>query len=165
MSRLLFCFMLMLGLLACQPTSKPATETETETSEESSIEDGTTCYIFAEGKDSTFLTLTIDGNDVTGYMAWLPWEKDGARGELKGTLDGNKVTADWNYMIEGSEQAEEKVFIIEADAVGEMTGELTEEITEVPGKDPLVKLVLKDPAKAKIGTYLNKSECTDGHMN
>lgn len=153
MSRLFFCFMLLLGLLACQPTSKPATETETDTTEESNIEDGTTCYLFAEGKDSTFLTLTIDGNDVTGHMEWVPWEKDGARGELSGTLDGNKVTADWNYMIEGSEQAEEKVFIIEADAVGEMTGELTE--------GPGGKLVLKDPAKAKIGTYLSKVDCKE----
>lgn len=153
MSRLFFCFMLLLGLLACQPTSKPATETETDTTEESNIEDGTTCYLFAEGKDSTFLTLTVDGNDVTGHMEWVPWEKDGARGELSGTLDGNKVTADWNYMIEGSEQAEEKVFIIEADAVGEMTGELTE--------GPGGKLVLKDPAKAKIGTYLSKVACKE----
>ena len=50
-----------------------------------------------------------------------------------------------------AEQAEEKIFVIEADAVGEMTGELTESTGG--------KLVLKDPANAKIGTYLGKVNC------
>jgi hypothetical protein len=86
-------------------------------------------------------------------MAWEPWEKDGARGELVGTLDGNTITADWNYIIEGNEQAEEKVFVLEDDMVGEMTGELTE------GEGG--KLVLKDPEQAKIGTYLKKTACRE----
>lgn len=150
MFRLVFCMLLTIGMLACQSNSKPTT---TETENETSVENGTTCYLFAEGQDSTFLTLTIDGNDVSGYMAWAPWEKDGARGELTGTLDGNKVTADWNYVIEGSEQAEEKIFIIEEDAVGEMTGELTE------GEGGILKL--KDPTNAKIGTYLKKVDCKE----
>ena len=149
--RLCACLILAIVFMACQPKAKPSTEEETSTESEFTVEDGTTCYLFTEGQDSTFLTLTVEGTKVTGYMAWVPWEKDSARGDLSGTLDGNKVTADWDYMIEGSEQAEEKIFIIEADAVGEMTGELTE--------GPGGKLVLKDPANAKIGTYLGKVNC------
>ncbi len=150
MLRFLTFFALALTVLACQPKAKPA-EDETSEETETTIADGTTCYLYSEGPDSTFLTLTIDGTDVTGFMAWQPWEKDGARGELVGTLDGNTITADWNYIIEGSEQSEEKVFVLEEDMVGEMTGELT----EAEGG----KLVLKDPEHAKIGTYLKKAAC------
>ena len=149
--RLCACLILAIAFVACQPKAKPSTEEETSTEGEFTVEDGTTCYLFTEGQDSTYLTLTVEGTKVTGYMAWEPWEKDGARGDLSGTLDGNKVTADWDYVIEGSEQAEEKIFVIEADAVGEMNGELTE--------GPGGKLVLKDPANAKIGTYFGKVEC------
>lgn len=151
MPRLFIALLLLGAIFACQPKSKSSQEVENSTSTEFQVEDGTTCYLFSEGQDSTFLTLTIAGNTVTGRMEWVPWEKDGARGDLTGKLEGNKVTADWNYTIEGSEQAEEKVFIIEKDAVGEMTGELT----EVAGG----KLVLKDPADAKIGSYLTKVPC------
>lgn len=152
MLRLLTFFALALTVLACHTQPKTA-EDETTEETETTIADGTTCYLFSEGKDSTFLTLTINGTDVTGYMAWEPWEKDGGRGELVGTLDGNTITADWNYIIEGSEQSEEKIFVLEDDMVGEMTGELTE------GEGG--KLVLKDPENAKIGTYLKKAACKE----
>lgn len=151
MLRFCACLTLAIAFVACQPKAKPSTEEETSAEGEFTVEDGTTCYLYTEGQDSTYLTLTIEGTKVTGYMAWEPWEKDGARGNLSGTLEGNKVTADWDYTIEGSEQAEQKIFVIEADAVGEMTGELTESTGG--------KLVLKDPANAKIGTYLSKVNC------
>jgi hypothetical protein len=152
MLRFLTFFALALPVFACHTQPKTA-EDETTEETETTIADGTTCYLFSEGQDSTFLTLTINGTEVTGFMAWEPWEKDGARGELVGTLDGNTITADWNYIIEGSEQAEEKVFVLEDDMVGEMTGELTE------GEGG--KLVLKDPEQAKIGTYLKKTACRE----
>lgn len=149
MFKFLSFFALALAVLACQPKAKPAAEEEP--SVETAAFEGTNCYIFAEGKDTTFLTLTIQGTQVTGYFAWEPWEKDGARGDLSGTLEGNKIVADWDYVIEGSEQSEEKVFVLEEDMVGEMTGELTE--------GEAGQLVLKDPANAKVGNYLSRVEC------
>ena len=152
MIKFLSFFALAMVILACQPKAKPAQEEET--SNETNTFEGTNCYIFTEGAeliDTTFLTLTIEGKKVTGYMAWEPWQKDGARGELRGILEGNKIVADWNYVIEGSEQSEEKIFVLEDDMVGEMTGELTE------GEGG--KLVLKDPDNAKVGNYLSRVAC------
>lgn len=108
------------------------------------------CFEEKVGKDLTTVKLTIDGDDVTGSMEWLPWEKDQARGTLKGKKNGNEIIADYDYMIEGSNQSEEKIFIIDGDKLLVKSGEL---------EDKNGKLVLKDPAKATIGQTLSKVVC------
>jgi len=94
--------------------------------------------------------LVIKGDEVTGKMDWLPWEKDGARGTLKGKKSGNEIKVDYDYMIEGSNQSEEKVFVLEGDKLLEKTGEL---------EDKNGKLVMKDPTKATVTQTLNKVVC------
>lgn len=111
----------------------------------------TLCFEHKEGKDNTTVKLVINGDAVTGEMNWTPWEKDGAVGSLKGKKVGDEIFVDYDYVIEGSNQSEEKIFKIEGDKLLEKSGEL------VDGKDG--KLVMKDPAKAKYMAGLVKIKC------
>jgi len=110
----------------------------------------TLCFEERVGKDLTNVRLIINGDSVTGNMEWLPWEKDRARGTLKGKKNGNEIIADYDYIIEGSNQLEEKVFILDGDKLLIKSGELEEKNG---------KLLMKDPAKATIGQTLTKKVC------
>ncbi|RYU92666.1 hypothetical protein [Emticicia agri] len=110
----------------------------------------TLCFEEKVGKDLTTVSLTIEGNKVTGKMEWLPWEKDQARGTLMGEKKGNEIIADYEYMIEGSNQLEEKIFVLEGDKLLVKSGEL---------EDKNGKLILKDRNKATIGQTLVKVAC------
>lgn len=110
----------------------------------------TLCFEEKVGKDLTTVKLTIEGDSVIGSMEWLPWEKDQARGTLKGKKNGNEIIANYDYMIEGSNQSEEKIFVLEGDKLLVKSGEL---------EDKNGKLVMKDPAKATVGQTLTKVAC------
>lgn len=113
--------------------------------------DETLCFELKEGKDITTVKLIMKGDEITGEMNWTPWEKDGAVGTLKGKKVGDEIVADYEYVIEGSNQSEEKIFKIEGDKLLIKEGELTE------GKDG--KLIMKDPAKAVFKETLVKVSC------
>jgi len=150
----LYCsFIFALG--ACKSKSTETT-TETTTANADTVATATAptvetlCFEEKVGKDLTTVTLTIEGNKVTGKMEWLPWEKDQARGTLLGEKKGNEIVADYEYMIEGSNQLEEKVFVLEGDKLLVKSGEL---------EDKNGKLVMKNPSKATIGQTLVKVTC------
>lgn len=110
----------------------------------------TLCFEEKIGKDITNVRLIIDGDAVTGNMEWLPWEKDQARGTLKGKKNGHEIIADYNYMIEGVNQLEEKVFILDNDKLLIKSGALEEKNG---------RLMMKDPTKATIGQTLTQKAC------
>jgi len=63
------------------------------------------CFFRTDGlqsQDTTDVTLLISGNKVTGFMNWLPKEKDSRKGKLTGKLTGNQIKAVWTYGQEGS---------------------------------------------------------------
>jgi hypothetical protein len=98
------------------------------------------CYLLAEGKDSTTLTLNIgpDGT-VTGDYDWSPWQKDGAHGTISGKKEGDLVKVIYDYVIEGSNQQEEMVFKLTGDQLAVGKGEL------IDGEGGLLKI--KDASK------------------
>jgi hypothetical protein len=110
----------------------------------------TTCYAYYLKKDVSAVQITTDGDKVSGYMDWSPFEKDGGHGFLIGTKSGNMITADWTVMIEGSKNIEQVVFKIDGDKLLRAEGELVEKGD---------KLVLKDVAKAKYTDVYNKVDC------
>lgn len=83
------------------------------------------CFLKAENKDTTQINLHIKDNTVTGIMNWIPYEKDGARGTLKGTKNANgELELLYDYIIEGSKQTETKIMKIEGDQLLVKIGEL-----------------------------------------
>lgn len=64
----------------------------------------TDCYINTAGtsdQDTNRVTLTIKGNNVNGDMQYSPAEKDGRRGTIYGTIEGDIIKARWIYVQEG----------------------------------------------------------------
>ena len=110
----------------------------------------TTCYENRFGKDVTAIELTVVGDQVDGFYAWEPHEKDGARGMFKGKKTGDEITADFIYMIEGSIQSEEIIFKIAGDKLLKGEGELQEK-----GE----KLVIKDKTKLSWKETFNIVDC------
>ena len=152
-------FILFLTLAACQ--SKKA---ETEMSDTTSvmaadtvatatkpITEETLCYEFRFKKDITSVKLVMKGDSVTGEMSELIWEKDSATGTLKGKKVGNDLIVDYDYVIEGSNQVEERILRMDGDKLLVMSGELME--------DKSGKLKMKDPAKATVSETLVKVKC------
>ncbi|MBA4853016.1 hypothetical protein [Emticicia sp. BO119] len=156
MKKIVFCCSFIFTLSACQTKSSETKTTDSTAVNADTVATATVpsaetlCFEEKVGKDITTVNLTIEGNKVTGSMEWLPWEKDQARGTLSGEKKGNEIVADYDYMIEGSNQLEEKIFIIEGDKLLIKSGEL---------EDKNGKLFIKDRAKATIGQTLVRVSC------
>jgi hypothetical protein len=121
--------------------------------EEPAAAGGTFCFFKAMNRDTTAITLTIAGTEVSGQMMWRPWEKDGAVGTLKGTRNANgEMDLLYSYVIEGSNQTETKVMKIENGKLLIKEGEL-----EDPKFDG--NLRYKDVTKATFSEVLDKVNC------
>ncbi len=111
------------------------------------------CFLSALNRDTTTVTLVFDGDKVTGEMNWLPWEKDGATGTLKGTKNADgELELMYNYVIEGSEQSETKVMKIE-------NGDLMIKVGELVDPKNNGNLKFKDVKKAKYKETLKRVSC------
>ncbi len=147
-----FLLFTVVGIYAC--TSKP---TITEAAQTSTIAKSTVassetiCYLKTEGPDSIKVQLILNGDKVTGIMHWMPAEKDGAYGTLAGRRVGDSIFVDYNFVIEGDNEIESKIFILKPDKLIELSGELEQK----NGKSVMIH-----PEKAKQGDVLLKADCS-----
>lgn len=147
-----------MALAACQSKKTETTTTDSTTASADTVATATTpvaeetvCYEFRFKKDVTSVKLVMKGDSVTGEMSELIWEKDGATGTLKGKKVGNDLIVNYDYVIEGSNQVEERILRIDGDKLLVMSGELIE--------DKSGKLKMKDPSKATVSETLVKVKC------
>ena len=115
---------------------------------------GVYCFMKAENKDTTIVRLNfLSDEDIRGEMIWHPFQKDGAKGELKGKLNLNReMELKYDYVIEGSHQTETKIMKIVGDTLSIKRGELID-----PKNDG--NLVFKDSSKAIYNSFLTKTKC------
>ncbi len=148
----------ILLLSACTKQSQKSTEAMDTTAQAKPAEtvaatDGTFCFLKAENRDTTRVSLTVNGANVSGEMVWRPYEKDGAVGTLTGAKNSNgEFELLYDYMIEGSKQTETKVMTIEKGQLLIKTGEL-----EDPKNDG--NLRYKDVSKAIYSEALPAVDC------
>jgi hypothetical protein len=146
---------LFLAFLSCQNQGKKDNGSETQTGviDSTGVDKGPFCFVYAENKDTTYVSLMIDGTNVTGEMTWQPYEKDGARGTLSGNKTENgELALNYAYTIEGSNQTETKVMKIDGDRLLIKVGELSD-----PNNDG--NLVYKDVTQATYTEVLQKVDC------
>lgn len=110
------------------------------------------CFLSVTGRDTFDVSLTMlpDGQ-VSGTLNYRFWEKDGAYGTIKGSMDGEDIVAEYDYTIEGSNQLEEVRFRLDGDKLLRQQGELI----ELEGG----KLVLKDPQHAPYNEVFTEVSC------
>lgn len=148
----------ILLLSACTNSSQTSTDSTDTTAQAKPTEtgaatDGTFCFLKAENRDTTRVSLTVNGATVSGEMVWRPYEKDGAVGTLTGAKNANgEFELLYDYMIEGSQQTETKVMKIENGQLLIKTGEL-----EDPKNDG--NLRYKDVSKATYAETLPAVDC------
>ena len=117
------------------------------------LDKGTFCFKKSLNQDVTNVKIIISGDDVSGFMNWIPYQKDSARGTLKGTQNqSGELDLMYDYMIEGNQQSETKIMKIENDQLWVKKGELTD-----PKNDG--HLVYKDASQAKYDESLEKANC------
>ena len=118
------------------------------------VTDGSYCFLHAENKDTTRVSINIKGDAVEGAKAWQPHEKDGAIGTLKGTRKGNVLETEYSYEIEGSKQKQPLRFMLNGDKLTEAKAELMD--TPKSGV-----LAYKDTTKITFegGEVLMKADC------
>lgn len=97
---------------------------------------GEQCYRQVTGRDTTTLRLTVNGADVTGELAVLPYEKDQATGPIRGTLTNGAIKADWQRSGEGTTQPYEVDFTMKGDTVMWREGERVEKAGKWVLKSP-----------------------------
>ncbi len=152
----IFGFSLFLALAACKQNTAPQANKQglpAAVEAEASMQDGTFCFNKVWNKDITDVQLTIAGDAVTGLMNWIPYEKDGARGTLKGTKNAaGEFDLMYDYMIEGSQQTETKIMKIEGGKLLLKVGELLD-----PKYDG--HLIYKDVSRAEFSEILETVEC------
>ncbi len=151
MKNILFNLLLATAIFtACQ--NSPKTETPAATAPMSGAKPATatTCWEKRFGPDLEAIEMTVVGDEVSGFMAWEPDQKDGARGMFKGKKSGDLVTAIFEYMIEGSIQSEEVVFKIVGDKLMKGNGEM---------EDKAGIMTLKDKSKLTWEDVFSACDC------
>ncbi len=117
------------------------------------MQDGTYCFGKLFNQDVTDVQLVISGNIVTGKMDWVPYEKDSARGTLRGYKnEAGELDLLFNYMIEGNQQTETKIMKIDNDKLLIKHGELLDAKNDG-------NLVYKDISQAEFTETLEKVDC------
>lgn len=84
------------------------------------------CFLNVVSKDSTMLSITREGDNVSGTFKWLPAEKDKKISKFKGTINGNTVTAIGEASGEGMTNKEELIFTIDGGQAKVKFGEMME---------------------------------------
>jgi|CXWL01.1.fsa_nt_gi hypothetical protein len=157
MKNLLFVATCLMALASCQNSGSTGTadSTAVDSTATAPVAEPAaaqpTCYLFADGKDSTTVSLNItaDGT-VTGSYDWTPWEKDGAHGTLTGKKEGDLLKLMYDYTIEGSNQQQEMLMKLTGDQLAEGETELVE------GEGGVLKI--KDPTKVTWKPFV-KVDC------
>ena len=87
----------LLALAACQSNKTETTDSTTVVADTVAAATAqpaseALCFELKDGQDVTAVKLVINGDEVSGEMQWLPWEKDGAIGARGGTARPARLT-------------------------------------------------------------------------
>ena len=136
-----------------ESTATPITEKPAESIALPAYTNGTFCFKAMFNQDVTNIQLIILDNNITGFMNWVPYQKDSARGTLTGTKNANgELDLLYDYMIEGNKQTETKVMKITNEKLWIKKGELLDAKNDG-------HLVYKDVSQAKYDESIDKADC------
>lgn len=93
------------------------------------------CYLAVIGKDSILLNLSVNNNMVTGYLHYRFSEKDKSGGKFIGTIKGDTIFADYQFMAEGMESEREVAFLRNGEELVEGYGDSEERNGRMVFKD------------------------------
>ena len=150
---ILVCVSLLFG--ACQNKEEKTETVIKETTVEQPVEaeapvEKEMCFMQVVSKDTLLLTITRDGDNISGTFKSIPFEKDKKTNVFKGNISGNMVNAIGTAMAEGTTVQEEIIFTIENDKAGIKFGEMIE------GDDGVYRY---KNVKSATSLFINKVAC------
>ncbi|MET0392045.1 MAG: hypothetical protein ABW019_02840 [Chitinophagaceae bacterium] len=80
------------------------------------------CYVGYSGRDTVRLTLSMNGDQVTGTLHYDFFEKDRNHGSISGHLHGDTLIADYIYTSEGMSSVREVAFLKQGNTLSEGYG-------------------------------------------
>ncbi len=84
------------------------------------------CYAGVTGKDSVFLKLNKNNNNVSGNLEYKRFEKDQNKGTIEGMMRGDTLLANYTFMSEGVTSVREVIFLKKGNTLVEGFGEVEE---------------------------------------
>ena len=94
------------------------------------------CYLAVVGKDSAFLQIEANNNEVTGKLFYKPLEKDSRNGTFKGTLISDTLKLIYTFQAEGTESVQELYLKLDHNKLIEAVGEYEEKDGKMVYKKP-----------------------------
>lgn len=121
---------LTVAVTSCNNATQPITETPVTTDtlkvvKENTPVANTVCYA-STGNNTVNLTLLINGSIVTGNLFYSLKEKDSNKGDLSGTLKGDTLLADYNFMSEGVQSTRQVIYLLKDSTAIEGYGDMEE---------------------------------------
>ena len=96
--------MLLFCISSCNSNLKSSKLDSSSTDSASQFPQRQLCFQRLEGtanQDTSFITLIINEDQVTGTLNHIPHEKDSRKGTISGNIKDDEIKAVWLYMQEG----------------------------------------------------------------
>lgn len=93
------------------------------------------CYAYIKDKDTINLKLHINGQEVTGDLAYNLFEKDKNKGTFSGELKGDTVIAEYTFDSEGMRSTRELVLLKKGDQYYEGFGDVVDKKGKITFKN------------------------------
>jgi hypothetical protein len=136
---------LPLFVLSCNDNPAPSQAAPAEDSSKSTpaVTHARECFQGIANKDTVVLTVSRDGQIVTGSLSYRLDGKDKNDGMLSGKMNGDTLLADYTFMSEGQSSVRQVAFVREGSAMVEAFADV---------EDQQGKMVIKPGATFKLNT-------------
>ena len=111
-------------MIACN--NNPKENNNTVRSGQKATNTETNCYAYTVNRDTVFIQIQLDGNNVTGDLLYNLQEKDKNKGKLTGLMKGDTLFAEYTFLSEGIESVREVAFIKNGNDYKEGYGDMEE---------------------------------------
>lgn len=113
---------------------------------------GSTCYLFAQNRDTIALTLSVNEGMVHGLLSFLFYEKDKSRGTVEGEMKGDTLIVGYEFTSEGTLSYRQVAFLKKDTVLIMGSGEILNRDNQE---------VFKDPSKIDFtgGVVLHQTPC------
>lgn len=95
------------------PTTDPLLNAKKTESGPDTLAYGKQCFLAHIRKDSAFLNLDRNGNNISGTLHYKFREKDNSKGNLTGTIQGDTLVLNYTFSSEGTESERPIRFVYE----------------------------------------------------
>jgi hypothetical protein len=134
--------MAVMAVAACNNNPSTTSENDADPRNVNRL-DTIECYSGSLGRDSAYLTATVQGNQVLGTLNYRFYEKDNSTGSFIGRMRIDTLVADYVFTAEGVSSTRQIVFLEQNGRLIEGYGEMREEGG---------KMIFKNLDSIKFGT-------------